>query len=492
MEVEISRHGESVVLHLDGRIDAYGASKLDQTLEDLLAGEKPACLVFEMSKVNYLSSAGIRSIIRTLKILHNRGGELALASICPYCRNVLETVGMTDSLNIFSTRKEATAFLQNFEWERQAIANWDKLEIEDSPLGTFRFISGDAKATEINVTGNLADVVHSRIRENDIYSRRFSKTEYSIGVGALGDTPEDYMDILGSMTTIGGAMTWLPTDGHDLADFLIPRNDTGNIFIRTPFNLAISGGFNEYIMFESSEPEGTPLSRLYKGLFLLSRRRRKDYRGILGVAMLSQVEKLYSRTLLKSPVSRNAPAAGKTIFDPGNAEVWFSSDNSPRHRNVTCLGCGFGLDLSCDLSVFDPGMIYSAFYLDPADAGDKGHILINHGAVFKRCAVPEKAVSLDREIRNVAKTGEFKDMRRLKDETLISRAFLGISYIQDFSRDVSGWHGQMGLGAANRSLVEKRYKQEADFTEIPKRRDEEINKFQLFLEAQKLKHMNEN
>ncbi len=492
MDIETSRHGATVVLHLGGRIDAYGAKKLDQSLEELLGDPELACIVFEMENVKYLSSAGIRSIIRTLKILHKRGGELALASICQYCRNVLETAGMTSSLNIFPTRKEATAFLQNVQWERQALENWDEMETADSPLGAFRFISGDAAAAGLSVVGNMADIVHSRIRERDIYSRSFSQTEYSIGIGALGDSPEDYMDILGSMATIGGAMAWLPTDGHDLADFLVPRHDTGSVLIRTPFNLTVNGGFNEYVMFESSEPGGTTLSRLYKGLFLLSRRRRKDYRGILGVAAFAQVEELFSRTMLKSPVTRNAPVAGKTIFDPVNAESWFVSDSYPRHREVTCLTCGFGVDLSCDLSVFDPGSIYSAFYLDPAEAADKGHILINHGAVFERCNMPEKAVSLDREIRNVAENGEFKDVRNLQDDTRISRAFLGISYIQDVSRDTSGWHGQSELGAANRSIAERRYRQEADFTEIPRKRDEEISKFQRFLEAQKLKHRTEN
>jgi anti-anti-sigma factor len=490
MEVNISRHGDSIVLDLDGRIDAYGVKELDSRLEELLAGDEPICLIFEMSGVSYISSAGIRSIIKTLKALHKRGGELVLAAVSSYCRNVLDTAGMAGSLNMFADKKEAIAFLQNFEWERQALANWDKLEKAESPLGEFRFISGEAKEAELNITGNLADIVHSRIRPHDLYSRSFSQTEYSIGIGALGSSPEDYMDIMGLMTTIGGTMAWLPTDGHDLADFLVPRNDTGSVLIRTPYNISIKGGFNEYIMFESSDPEGTSLSQLYKGLFLLSRRRRKDFKGILGVSAIAEVKELYSRTLLKSPVIRNSPPAGKTIFDPENSELWFTRDSTPRYRDITCLSCGFGLDLSCDLSVFDPGKLYSAFYLDPAEAEDSGHILINHAAVFNKTEMPAKAASLDREIINIAEKGEFADMRSLDDRTLVSRAFIGVSYIQSLSRDLSGWHGRPGLNHPSRQVAEKRYREEAEYADIPRKRDEEINKFQLFLEAQKLKNMN--
>lgn len=492
MEVALNRHGESVVLNIAGRIDAYGAIKLDSELEKLLDTGEALCLIFDMSEVNYLSSAGIRSIIRTLKILHKRGGELALAAISPYCRNVLDTAGMLDSLNIFPSRKEAIAYLQSFEWEMQALANWNELEAVESPIGNFKFISGDAKETELSVTGHLADIVHSRLRERDLYSRKFSQTEFSIGVGALGCNPEDYMEILGSMVTIGGTMAWLPTDGHDIADFLIPRKDTGSVLIRTPFNLALKNGFNEYVMFDSTESGETTLSRLYKALFLLSRRRRKDFRGILGVSAIVEMGSLFSRTLIKSPVVRNAPAAGRTIFDPANAPAWFNSDKSPRHKNVTCMVCGVGLDLSCDLSVFDPGNIYSAFYLDPEEAAHSGHVLINHAAVFNGYDMPEKAVSLDRVIENVAEKGEFIDMRNLSDDSIISRAFIGLSYIQDISRDSSGWHGQMGLGPQNRSIAEKRYREESEFNEIPRKRDEEISKFQRFLEAQKLKNMNQN
>ena len=101
--------------------------------------------------------------------------------------------------------------------------------------------------------------------------------------------------------------------------------------------------------------------------------------------------------------------------------------------------------------------------------------------------MPEKMVSLDKSIRQVAAKAEFKDMRRLRDSTRVTRAFMGISYIQKLSQDTSGWQGLGTEAAVSRGLADKRYRQEAEFPSVPKKREEEINKFQNFLEAQQAK-----
>ncbi|CCO23555.1 STAS domain-containing protein [Maridesulfovibrio hydrothermalis] len=487
MDITIRRHGDTVIVGMGERVDAYGAGELDKALDRLLADEKLACMAFDMSEVRYISSAGIRSIVRTLKKLKSRNGALALSGLQSYCRNVLDTAGMTRSLNIFKNRSEAMNFLQSVHWERQALDNWDRMEKMDSPIGHFRFIPGENTQADVKVVGSLADIYHSRVDETRMFSRRFDQTEYSIGVGGLGEVPDDYMNVLGTMITIGGTMAWLPTDGHDLADFLIPQNDTGSVMIRTPFNLALSGGFNEYIMFESSEEGGTTLDKLYRGLFLLARRRRRDFKGVMGVAAWMQTSELLAGTLMKSPIKKFAPENKRTIYDPANSDDWFRRDVLPRYRDVTCLICGVGVDLSCDLSVYDQAGLYAAFYIDPATAGDKGQILNNHGAVFEQVAMPERMVCLDKVVREVSAKAEFKDMRKLRDKTRVTRAFLGVSYTQKLLRDTSGWQGIAGERPVSRNVAERRYKQEADFPNVPEKREAELNKFKQFLEAQQAK-----
>lgn len=51
-------------------------------------------------------------------------------------------------------------------------------------------------------------------------------------------------------------MVWLPTDGHDTPDFLIPRKDTGKVTIHTGFNAALDGTFNDIIFARSKSETG--------------------------------------------------------------------------------------------------------------------------------------------------------------------------------------------------------------------------------------------
>ncbi len=120
--------------------------------------------------------------------------------------------------------------------------------------------------------------------------KKFSSKEYSIGLGALGPSDEDVLPLLGEMITIGGTMVWLPTDGNDTPDFLVPRQDSDSVLIRTGFNVSLAGDFNDYVEFEAASEKGATLAEVYESLMALARERRPDFRGAIGVAMRAEVE----------------------------------------------------------------------------------------------------------------------------------------------------------------------------------------------------------
>jgi anti-anti-sigma factor len=62
-----------------GRWDVLGAEQIDGPLSILAASGQP--VVIDFSEVTYLSSAGIRSLIKSVKAIDARGGKLALASL---------------------------------------------------------------------------------------------------------------------------------------------------------------------------------------------------------------------------------------------------------------------------------------------------------------------------------------------------------------------------------------------------------------------------
>jgi anti-anti-sigma factor len=435
VKIDAQRSKGVVLARLQGRLDAYGAEEVGKYLPTASPPEGGA-LVLDLSGVEYLSSAGLRVILATYKQLTRTGGTLALAGLQPYCRSVLDITGFAQTFPLFETAGEAVSFCEQacFRPEPQE----ESLQLD---CGWLTIKPGSPAAGAIEVLGDVRDVLHARITPAHLCSKRFSETEYSIGLGGLGDRLEDYFPLMGEMITVGGTMVWLPTDGHDTPDFLIPKKDTGQVTLRTAFNVVIAGGFNELMQFESAAAEGTPIDVLYRALFTLSRQRRADFRGVIGLAMRAQMDAVWGAGIKRSPIQDYAPANHELITHPSNVHQWFDLDVAPRHGGATGLICGVGADLTADLSTYGQEELNSVFYLNPGQAQNAREQLHNHGVLFGPLPLPERATSLEAEIKRVVDEGDFMDMRHLLDRTTIRHALLGVSYIQSFRRDPRGYRG---------------------------------------------------
>lgn len=233
-------------------------------------------------------------------------------------------------------------------------------------------------------------------------------------------------------------MVWLPTDGHDTPDFLIPLVDKGSVMIRTGFNISIAGGFNELLIFDAAGPEGISMEKLIRELLKLARARRSDFHGALGLALRAEMGDVYSSGIRKSPILENAPANGKSILHESNLAEWMASDTQPRHSGVTALICGVCVDLTANLMDYDEQMFGKVFYTHPSHVGSKTELTHNHAVLFKPMPMPEKPTNLDQEIKQVVTQGEFIDMRHLLDRSTLKRAIIGLSYIQTFRPDTHG------------------------------------------------------
>lgn len=422
LRLSLEKLGVVTIVHLVGRLDAHGSQEAEPSFRNL--GGKSSVII-DLGEVSYLSSGGIRLFVSLQKQLQAQGGKLVLAAPQPYCREVLRVSGLDQFFAIFATLDEAAAELGAL------------METIEKPAGKFIFHQGSSEQGTIEVLGSIQNVLAATITAESIKAKKFSAKEYSIGLGGLGPSVEEVLPLMGEMITIGGTMVWLPTDGYDTPDFLVPRHDSDDVMIQTGFNVSISGKFNEYVEFESSRANGTPLGDIYSALFELARERRPDYRGALGITMRAEVGEAFGCGVVKAPIAANAPENGKLITDPTNYESWFEVDTTPRHRDVTGLICGIGVDLEADLSVFDQQYLKDAFYINPGNHPGTRAKTHNHGVFFKPFPLGEKPWTLEREINRVVEEGTFVDMRHLFDTTTIIWALIGIVYVQDFRPDQS-------------------------------------------------------
>ena len=82
------------VLTLAGRFDGYGATVFDQQVEPLV--HEAAWWVLDLGSLQYISSMGLRSLMRAEKRLHERHGGVVLVGLTTPIRHVLEMVGLLD------------------------------------------------------------------------------------------------------------------------------------------------------------------------------------------------------------------------------------------------------------------------------------------------------------------------------------------------------------------------------------------------------------
>jgi anti-sigma B factor antagonist len=108
MEISTEDVKNVAVLSVSGRVDSATAPDLENGLKKLVEGEKTQ-IVLDLKNVEYMSSAGLRAMVSTLKAVKRVNGDLRLASPSPRVEEVLRLAGLTSIFSIHPTREEAVA-----------------------------------------------------------------------------------------------------------------------------------------------------------------------------------------------------------------------------------------------------------------------------------------------------------------------------------------------------------------------------------------------
>ena len=99
--ISVTEHGSVTVLTLTStNVDATNVAELERELTELIS-ETHCQLVLDMSQLNFISSAGLRSLLITAKSARRHGGDLRLANATPTVQRILLLVGMQDIFRLF-------------------------------------------------------------------------------------------------------------------------------------------------------------------------------------------------------------------------------------------------------------------------------------------------------------------------------------------------------------------------------------------------------
>ncbi len=92
MQIQDDRCGDSLVVRVSGQLDAVSVPAFEAHCRHAVEqGER--ALILDCGQLEYLGSAGLRSILAVAKSLNASGGEFALANIRGLIRQVFEASG---------------------------------------------------------------------------------------------------------------------------------------------------------------------------------------------------------------------------------------------------------------------------------------------------------------------------------------------------------------------------------------------------------------
>lgn len=97
MKMNYNREAEKLTVAIEGRLDTTTAPEFEKAIGEIIGGVSE--LVLDMNNLEYVSSAGLRVILRTQKVMCNQG-KMKLIGVNESVMEVFEITGFADILAI--------------------------------------------------------------------------------------------------------------------------------------------------------------------------------------------------------------------------------------------------------------------------------------------------------------------------------------------------------------------------------------------------------
>jgi len=109
MDIKEKNRDGICVLEPIGRLDATTAPELDQKIEAIDMDGSPCHLLIDFCNIEYISSAGLRIILKAVKKWKVTAKDFAISNTHDYVREIFEISGFESFIVIYSSNDEAIA-----------------------------------------------------------------------------------------------------------------------------------------------------------------------------------------------------------------------------------------------------------------------------------------------------------------------------------------------------------------------------------------------
>ena len=107
MTIESISVGKAVVVKVAGRIDAQTTKQFDATCKGLIQAGATHVIV-DLAELQYISSAGLGSILRFAKELQGKGGVVVISGLKGLVKQVFELTNLIGVFRVYETAEAAS------------------------------------------------------------------------------------------------------------------------------------------------------------------------------------------------------------------------------------------------------------------------------------------------------------------------------------------------------------------------------------------------
>lgn len=108
MDILDKKKGDVVIVSLAGRLDAYGANDVEKKLDSFIDNGQVK-LVINLENLEYISSSGLRVFLAGLKKARKQQGDMKLAGLKPFIKEIFDIAGFTQLFNIMDDEDSAVS-----------------------------------------------------------------------------------------------------------------------------------------------------------------------------------------------------------------------------------------------------------------------------------------------------------------------------------------------------------------------------------------------
>jgi anti-anti-sigma factor len=228
MQIGTRTIGSVTVWSLAGRLDASGAGAFDLQIVALA----PDCrwLALDMNGVPFMSSLGIRSLLRLHRRVREGDGALALCGVQPFVQDVLYVADLTDHLTMAASLEEGVLHLE------AACAAADNCETM-----TLRGCAIHVRTLPVAETEGAVWRTADRPGTPYLAAVHLDELGTAFGTGGFGVNRAEAAGELGLFLSTGRAVVLCPADGRNMPDLLIStRPERTLLYVREGVGLPAS------------------------------------------------------------------------------------------------------------------------------------------------------------------------------------------------------------------------------------------------------------